>query len=54
MLVTDLKNDRAESLVLIKMVGLIIAMYFVDDGRLRARVRKISPNSLQLHYQPVL
>lgn len=39
MFVTDLKNDRAEKVLLIKMVGLIISIYFVDDGRHRAVLR---------------
>lgn len=53
MLVIELKNGRTESLLLIKMAGLIKAMCFVDNGRLKAIVRNISPNSLQLPYQPV-
>lgn len=53
MLVTDLENDRTENVLLIKVVGLIMCMYFIEDGRLRAIVRNTSPNPLQLPYQPV-
>lgn len=54
-LVTDLKNDGTENLLLIKVAGLIIQVYFVEGGRLELSFDwNTFRNSLHVPYEPVL